>query len=257
MEKIDNLVIIIMAGGLGKRMNSTLPKVLHPINGTPMICKIIDQAQLLNPSKIFIIVGKYKTIIEETINNNNNHNNIEYIIQEVALGTGHALLCCREELLKLPHHNVLILSGDVPLITSETMKNICRIPNSIVVTSLDDPKGYGRIIENNDNEFQKIVEEKDCNDDERSVRKVNCGIYYITSNNLCEYLPYIKNNNSQGEYYLTDIIEIIKNNSNNTINTLEIPENQQHEIMGVNTAEQLQDLQQRTQGSPHLSCLRI
>ena len=250
MEKIDNLVVIIMAGGLGKRMNSTLPKVLHPINGTPMICKIIDQAQLLNPDKIFIIVGKYKTIIEETIKNNNNHNNIQYIIQEEALGTGHALLCCRDELLKLPSHNVLILSGDVPLISSETMRNICSEQNSIVVTSLDDPSGYGRIIENSNNEFQKIVEEKDCNDDERSVKKVNCGIYYITSCNLCEYLPQIKNNNSQGEYYLTDIIEIIKNNSNHTINTIQIPKDKQHEIMGVNTAEQLQDLQQRTHGSP-------
>ena len=197
--------------------------------------------KLLNPSKIFIIVGKYKTIIEETIKNNNTTDNIQYIIQEEALGTGHALLCCREELLKLSNHNVLILSGDVPLITSETMKNICRVPNSIVVTSLNDPTGYGRIIEV-DCIFQKIVEEKDCNDDERSVKKVNCGIYYITSCNLCEYLPQIKNNNSQVEYYLTDIIEIIKNNSNNTINTLEIPKDKQHEIMGVNNAEQLQDL---------------
>ena len=163
METINNLIIIIMAGGLGKRMNSTLPKVLHPIKGIPMICKIIEEANKLNPSKIFVIVGKYKKIIEETINNNN----IEYIIQEEALGTGHALLCSRNKLLNFPNHNVLILSGDVPLITSETMINICTNPNSIVVTSLDDPKGYGRIIEDDSNRFQKIVEEKDCNDRDR------------------------------------------------------------------------------------------
>ena len=106
-------IVIIMAGGLGKRMNSDLPKVLHTVHNKPMLCHVIEQSLALNPYKIFIVVGKYKNIIEQTIGELNNK--VDYIVQPEPLGTGHAIQCCRDELLRYPNKKVLILSGDVPL----------------------------------------------------------------------------------------------------------------------------------------------
>ena len=247
------LIVIIMAGGLGKRMNSDIPKVLHPIGDIPMLVHVIRQAQLLNPYKIFIVVGKFKEIIENTLREYiiDLNNNIEYVLQEQALGTGHAIMCCRDKLIESsktnPVINVLVLSGDVPLITSNTMNkliSICSLDQiGLIVTNLIDPTGYGRIIENKNGVFDKIVEEKDCNSSDKLVTKVNCGIYAFNICTLCKYLPYIKNENSQNEYYLTDIVEIIKNKSESTnIKLYNIPQDRQYEIIGVNTIEQLNNL---------------
>jgi len=239
-----NNIIVIMAGGLGKRMNSDLPKVLHKINGIPMIVNILMEVTQINSSKIYIIVGKYYEIIKKTISYYITNNNLQYIIQDQPLGTGHAIMSCRNELLKYDNYNVLILSGDVPLIKSNTMikmlKNINKV--RLMVTNIKNPFGYGRIIESN-NIFEKIVEEKDCNNKEQNINKINCGIYSFNSNILCKYLPMLNNNNSQKEYYLTDIIEIIKNNENLNIELFEISEDKQIEILGINTPEQLLELE--------------
>ena len=248
MEK--GLVVIIMAGGLGKRMNSEIPKVLHKIAGIPLISNILLKLKQLrkfyNLEKIMIVVGKYRQIIEETINSflDLDMLNIQYIEQQEPLGTGHAIQCCRSELLKYTSSNVLILSGDVPLITSTLMLKMLNDLNKIriAVTSLDNSTGYGRIVEQND-KFNKIVEEKDCNETEITIKKVNCGLYAINCEILCHYLPYLKNNNSQNEYYLTDIIEIIKCEEHVDVEMCEISRDTQYEIMGVNTLQQLEELE--------------
>jgi UDP-N-acetylglucosamine diphosphorylase/glucosamine-1-phosphate N-acetyltransferase len=238
--------VIIMAGGLGKRMNSDVPKVLHKINNKPMLVHVIEQSIVLNPYKILIVVGKYKNIIEQTIGDYINYTNvnIQFITQLEPLGTGHAIQCCREELLKMHNKNVIILSGDVPLLKSDTINHILSDFNhvKIVTTILDHPYGYGRIIEQ-EGVFKKIVEEKDATEQEKIVQKVNCGIYIIKSQLLCKYLPLLENKNVQNEYYLTDIIELIKNGENVTVDLYTIQKDRQYEIIGVNTIEQLHILE--------------
>ena len=242
---MNNLNIVILAGGLGKRMNSTLPKVLHKVNDIPMLVKIIIEAGKLNPDNIFIIVGKYKDIIQQNISEYINlvDYKIKFVLQETALGSGHAVNCSREELLKIQNKKskILILCGDTPLIKYETLNDFVNINSdaNVMVTKLNNPSGYGRIIEL-DNKFVEIKEDKDCNLEEKNIDKVNCGMYVIRNDLLCNYLPCIKNTNSQNEYYLTDIIKIIKENEKDTyINIFEIQKEKQHEILGVNTAEQL------------------
>ena len=245
---MKSVVAVIMAGGLGKRMKSTLPKVLHKVSGIPMICHLLIKLKVLqnivNINKIIIVVGKYKDIIKAELDKYEYLPKVEYVLQDEPLGTGHAVTCCINELSEFPESDVLILSGDVPLLSTQTMNNLINMDQSvkIIITSLEDPTGYGRIIQIN-NKFNKIVEQKDCNKMELQVNEINCGIYVIKSEYLCKYLPHLKNNNSQHEYYLTDIIEIIKREEKIDIGMLKILKENNYEIIGVNTADQLTELE--------------
>ena len=263
---LNDLNIIILAGGQGKRMKSDLPKVLHKINDVPMIVKIIQTAQTLNPQKILIVVGQYRDIIEATINryiseaiSESSKCQIEYVLQENALGTGHAIQCCSDALFEMEldlsiqqslNTNVLILSGDVPLISSQTLISIIEKMETedymaaIMTTHLENPYGYGRIISENDR-FKSIVEEKECNLEQRLINRCNAGIYVFDRKLLCRYVLDITNNNSQKEYYLTDIFEIITKHEEISILLFDVPLEIQYEIMGVNTPEQLYDLSQK------------
>lgn len=238
----NELNIIIMAGGLGKRMESSIPKVLHKIVNKPMIVHVIEESHKLNPNKIMIIVGKYREIIQKTIEEYLDVKSIliEYIFQPEPLGTGHAIQCCIHSLNNNISSKTLILSGDVPLLKYETMNSMIQNVSmvKIATTIFDNSTGYGRIVENN-NLFDRIVEEKDCLPEQKLIKKVNCGIYIFDTGILCKYLPFLSNNNSQKEYYLTDIIEIIKLNEKINIEMFNISREKQYEIMGVNTKEQL------------------
>jgi len=243
-----SVVAIIMAGGLGKRMESNIPKVLHKISGITMINHILIKLKVLrnlvNLEKVIIVVGKYEKQIRTSIEEFIEDLDITYINQKEPLGTGHAIQCCRKELLKNPNSDVLILSGDVPLLSPYTMMNLLKIPNfvNLIVTNLTNPDGYGRVVTKN-GVFDKIVEQKDCNLEEQRISTVNCGIYSINSKLLCKYLPYLKNENKQKEFYLTDIIEIIKREENILVGVLEIEKEKIHEIIGVNTRSQLLELE--------------
>ena len=247
-----NLVVIIMAGGLGKRMESDLPKVLHPVCEKPMLVHILYSLKnLYKIHKIFrlmIVVGKYRDVIKTTLDKYMVTDDVIFVDQLEPQGTGHAIQCCREELLneKYDNSDVLILSGDVPLLSYQTMfKMVDNVENvRIMTTILKNPIGYGRIIINEETgEFEKIVEEKDCTEEERERKMVNCGIYTINRELLCKYLPYLNNNNAQREYYLTDIIEIIKKNEKCQIEMCQIEREKQFEIIGVNTKQQLKELE--------------
>ena len=242
----NELNIIIMAGGLGKRMNSSIPKILHKILNKPMIVHVIKESNKLNPKKIMIVVGKYREIIEKTIKEYLDMNTfpIEYIYQPEALGTGHAIQCCIESLKKNINSKTLILSGDVPLLKYNTMNSIITNVNKVKITTteFENSTGYGRIIEKN-SLFEKIVEEKDCTLEEKKIKKINCGIYVFDTEILCKYLPYLTNNNAQKEYYLTDIIEIIKTNEDINIDLYNISKENHYQIMGINTKEQLIELE--------------
>ena len=242
-----SLGIIILAGGLGKRMNSNLPKVLHKLHNKTLIQSVIETANSLSPSpdKIGIIVGKYKDQIEKSINETVDKDiisKIEYIIQEEPKGTGHAVQCASEFIKN--YNRILVLSGDVPLITEKTLTSMVNLDSkcTILVNELENPTGYGRIkqLENNKSYQVKIIEEKDCTNEEKLIKKINSGIYCFERNSLLKYLPKLECNNAQKEYYLTDIVtfydnvKLIKSENNN-------------EILGVNNTEQLEQLKQLKQ----------
>jgi len=244
---MEKKIIVLLAGGMGKRMKSNVPKVLNKINNIPMIIILLREIFKISNTieKILIVVGKYKSIIESTLSEYNILNNkIVFINQETALGTGHAVLCCKDYLLNFSEDSkVLILYGDTPFTSIKTINNMFNINNiKLLTTRVDDPSGFGRIIERN-GEILKIVEHKDCSQEEKKINKINTGIYCFRNYLLCNYLSHINNNNNQNEYYLTDIIEIIKNNKTVNIEEYIISSDKQYEILGVNTKEQLIDLE--------------
>jgi UDP-N-acetylglucosamine diphosphorylase/glucosamine-1-phosphate N-acetyltransferase len=243
----SNLSVIILAGGLGKRMCSPLPKVLHKVLGKPMLVHVLENALTLSPKMIYIIVGKYETVIRNTLEQHMNIDNIVFVNQPEALGTGHAIQCARPHLLSQPKTDrVLILSGDVPLLKSSTMKAVMSRtaePVTIMTSTSEDPTGYGRIISNSKAVFIKIVEERDCDDQQRKIDVVNAGVYAFQIGLLCKYLPMISNNNAQHEYYLTDLFEIVRENESIDIGMFHLPIEQSIELTGINTKEQLEELE--------------
>jgi len=243
-----------MAGGLGKRMESDLPKVLHKVSDTnnpnnqfPMLIHVVLTATKLNPEKIFIIVGKFKNIIQESIDYYvqlgllDNSVKIEYVNQEIALGTGDAVKCTLPFISEYLDSNALILSGDVPLISLKTLENLNGKTNKILITELDEPFGCGRIIWNQHNDIIDIVEEKDCTDLQKKIKFVNCGIYQISVKDLINLIPLINNNNKSQEYYLTDIIKLMICNDI-YIDKHILKKDEQYQIKNVNTKKDLEEL---------------
>lgn len=232
-----------MAAGEGKRMKSNIPKVLHLFHGVPMLVRIIRESLKLNPNKIIIITGKYDLLIKETIQEYiENTNFIQYVQQKEPLGTGHAIKSVLNHYNN--NENVLILNGDMPLVSYDLLNNfITKGNNQILVANLINPYGYGRILHDNNGNFIGIKEEKDCTNNEKEIQLVNVGIYYFESTILKQFIPLIMNDNKQNEYYLTDIIKIIKKNSNIKIETSIISQKLTYQIMGVNTQEELRELE--------------
>ncbi len=245
------MIVFILAGGLGKRMESDLPKVCHkvlsPYNKEfyPMIVHVILTALTLNPKQIYIVVGQYKQLIEKIISEYltpEQFGLISWVIQEEALGTGHAILCGLEELKAHPNTKTLILSGDVPLISKSTLEGLINLGmNKLLVTELENPTGCGRIILDQHNHIQRITEQKDCTEEEKEIKLVNCGIYQINSDDLVNLLPQITNENKSHEYYLTDIVGLMIKNNIRTEYYL-LSKDLQYEIKNVNTKRDLDEL---------------
>ena len=195
--------VIILAAGKGTRMRSNLPKVLQPLAGRPLLRHVIETAKKLNAKNIITIYGhggdKVKQAFEQE--------NVQWVEQAEQLGTGHAV---KVTLPVLPTDGVsLILSGDVPCITQETLEKLLAVSREtgigLVTLTLNDAAGYGRIVREN-NKIQAIVEHKDANDAQRQIKEINTGIYCVSNAKLHQWLPKLSNNNAQGEYYLTDIV---------------------------------------------------
>ena len=237
----NQLIVVIMAGGEGKRMNSSLPKVLHYYQGIPMLVRIIQTIKLLNPSKILIITGKHNEIIKETISSYD-INDVLYVNQPLPLGTGDAIKSTLG-LIK-DSDKVMILNGDMPLITENILRNLIshREPITIIAGTMENPTGYGRMICDEFKNLLYIVEEKDCNGAEINVKTINSGIYYVDGELLKKYIPKITNNNIQKEYYLTDIVKIIKSENNINIKVYVVDEKDNRYIKGVNTQYELNNL---------------
>ncbi len=195
--------IVILAAGMGKRMQSALPKVLHPLAGKPLLSHVVDTARSLSPSTLCVIYGHGGELVPQQMQSPD----IAFAKQEPQLGTGHAVMQA------LPHLNddvpTLILYGDVPLTTARSLQRLLDIAEknklSILTVDLENPTGYGRIVREA-GEIKRIVEQKDATDTERAIREVNTGIMVAPTPKLKEWLSTLSNNNAQGEYYLTDIV---------------------------------------------------
>ena len=237
MTNKKETIVIILAAGRGTRMNSEIPKVLHEINNKSLIMHVVESAKVLNPKQIIVIVGFKKQLVMDNLENDS----LCFVEQLEQLGTGHAIKMCLPE-LKDFQGNVLILSGDVPLIKADTLSSFINLHNkkkclaSLITTDLENPKGYGRIIKK-DNNFVKITEHKDASENEKKIKEINSGIYIFNSNLLKKKILLIKNNNVQKEFYLTDIFNFIDTNRISTYKT-----NNSEEISGINTIEQLKTL---------------
>lgn len=208
---MTNRYAIILAGGQGTRMKSQLKKELHPILKRPMIHYILDALQPLQLDQLVTIVGHEAETMQETIGDVS-----EYAFQNEQLGTGHAVIQA-EQLLKDKNGTTLIICGDTPLMRTETLKTLfekheaAQAKATILTTKVRKPKGYGRIVRNELDEVEKIVEEKDANEAEKLIDEINTGTYCFDNAFLFEALKNVNNDNAQGEYYLTDVIEILKN----------------------------------------------
>lgn len=201
---------IILAAGKGTRMKSKLYKVLHPVCGQPMVEHILQRVTETNPSEVVAIVGHGADKVKEQLKER-----CQYALQEVQLGTGHAVLQAAE-FLEGKTGTTLVISGDTPLLTSETLNNLFdyhlgkNASATILTAQAQDPTGYGRIIRDRVGIVDKIVEQKDATPEEARVTEINTGTYCFDNALLFDALANLKTDNAQGEYYLTDIIEILK-----------------------------------------------
>lgn len=210
MSNNNKLAVIVMAAGKGTRMKSKTPKVLHKLAGKSMLDLVLDSVQKLSPDKVFVIVGHEA----ETVKNSfDNRFEVTWVEQKEQLGTGHAIM---QVIPYLEGYDgkVLILSGDVPLLSFETISNLfnahvdLKAYATILTTIFENPHGYGRIIKDTSDNIIKIVEEKDASSEEKAVKEINSGTYVFDWSNLKLALGKITPKNAQGEYYLTDVIKL-------------------------------------------------
>lgn len=203
---MSKLSVIILAGGSGTRMMSNLPKVLHPLAGKALLDHVIDAVLPLNPDEIFVVYGHKGEMVLEAMAQRNHQ--VTWIEQKERLGTGHAVLQV------LPHleedRKVLILCGDVPLISTDTLRHLLEATheNQLGILTADVPRpfGLGRIIRDEYMKVLGIVEEKDATDIQKQITEINTGIYCVPAKLLQKWLPKLSNNNAQKEYYLTEIV---------------------------------------------------
>ena len=196
--------VVILAAGQGKRMNSALPKVLHPLAGKPMLAHVLDTARALKPSRICVVFGHGGEQVPQALA----AADVTWVKQEPQLGTGHAVLQALPALD--PDLRTLVLYGDVPLIREQTLRALIDIAQdgfALLTVTLAHPHGYGRIVRAGSN-VQRIVEEKDATPAQRKIAEVNTGILVAPTRALARWLPTLKTQNAQGEYYLTDTVAL-------------------------------------------------
>ncbi len=237
------LSVAILAAGRGTRMESSLPKVLHKISGKSLLRRVIDSCNKLNPDQIFVITGHKSKEVQDSIPNNKK---IQFVFQDPQLGTGHALqVLCRQ--IKKNEGKLLVLNGDVPLIKPKTLKKLIDLFDSknadvsLITTKKKNPHGYGRVFLKGDF-IERIVEEKDCNNQERLNLLINAGVYCFNWENLSKIISKLQSNNSQKEIYLTDTVSFLNNSL-----SLEIEDN--GELQGVNNRIHLSKCEELIQNS--------
>lgn len=229
------LKTLILAAGKGTRMKSDMPKVIHKVNGIPMITKIIDTLSGLNPEENILILGHKKEEVLKVVGENS-----DYVLQTEQLGTGHAVIQAKEK-LEGYDGDVMILCGDTPLLRESTLKSLYEYHKesgavTTILTSIyENPFGYGRIVKE-DGLVKAIVEEKEASEEIKKIKEVNAGVYCFNSKELFKALDKIDNNNEKGEYYLTDVIGI-QVSENKKVQSFILEDKM--EILGVNSKVEL------------------
>jgi bifunctional UDP-N-acetylglucosamine pyrophosphorylase/glucosamine-1-phosphate N-acetyltransferase len=232
-----HLNIVILAAGQGTRMKSSIAKVLHPLAGIPLVQHVINAAKKLKPEQINIVYGHGGERVQQQVNDPD----ITWVLQKEQLGTGHAVAQVADQLKD--EQRVLVLYGDVPLINVDTLRELldqAKQGLSLLTVKLDNPKGYGRIVRDQNGLIENITEEKDASEKTKKIKEVNTGILAVKASLLKTWLSQLDNNNAQREFYLTDIIAMaVKDRF--TIQTTQ-PINE-YEVMGVNDRIQLAELE--------------
>lgn len=222
--------VVILAAGKGVRMKSSLPKVLHPVCGKPMLLWVIEIAQKLS-EHVCVVLGHAAEQIKQVL-----PPNIVTRIQQEQLGTAHAVMSAQDFID--PNDDVVILYGDMPLLKDETLKKVVGQHKNdendvtIVSTLMTDPTGYGRIVRDSSGNFVKIVEETEANEQEKTIKEINTGVYVFKAGALLEALPKVRPNNTKGEYYLTDVVGLMRK-----VNVYRVDDWKQ--FLGVNDRVQL------------------
>lgn len=208
---MKNRYVVVLAAGQGTRMKSKLFKVMHPVMGRPMVGHVVNAAIDADASEVITITGHGAEVVRDYLGEKS-----QYVFQEEQLGTAHAVMQAKD-LLEGKEGTTLVLSGDTPLLRAETLQQLMAFheeeeAKATILTALaDDPFGYGRVIRTEDGLVSKVVEEKDASEDEKKVREINTGTYCFDNQALFQALEKVDNDNAQGEYYLPDVLEILKN----------------------------------------------
>ena len=237
---MPDIHVVVLAAGKGTRMKSAQPKVLHRVGGRPMIEQVLSAAAALGPKTTTIVVGHQAGVLEHALVH---HQGLGFVVQEPQLGTAHALLTA-ESALGGKHGTVVLLSGDVPLLTARTLQTLVDTHHragaaaTVVTATLENPHGYGRVVRVG-GEIARIVEERDASPAERTIREINSGIYAFELNGLFESVRGIASENTQHEYYLPDLVSIYRQRGLG-VATLEV--SNPHEIKGVNSRAELADM---------------
>jgi len=239
------LEVLILAAGLGTRMKSDIAKVLHKLDGRPLIAHVCRTAALLDPRKIHVVVGHQADQVQTAVNAELGGEKASFVQQAEQRGTGDAVNSAKGALADVSA-TILILSGDVPLVRAETLRKFVaehqqsQASCTILTVRLENPAGYGRVVRDAAGNFSKIIEQRDASAEERQIREVNSGIYCFNSGKLFAALEKIQPTNSQGEYYLTDVPEILKAQGDQIALS---QHSDAREVSGINTRAELAEFE--------------
>lgn len=234
-------VAIILAAGLGKRMKSRQAKVLHPVAGRPIIRYSLDLVRSLGVDRILMVLGHGRDQIQNYLAEEIRQKQIEVVVQDPQLGTGHAVQTARP-LLTDYHGTVIILNGDHPLLTAKTARDLIRVHDAeraaitCLTARLENPQGYGRILRDPEGQVIGVVEERDATPEQRRIREINSGVYIAQADALFGLLEEVKPDNAQGEYYLTDTVRLAIEKK---VPLIAVQAEDPTEVLGVNTRADL------------------
>ncbi len=236
-----SLATVILAAGKGTRMKSDLPKVLHRVRGKPMVFYVIELARAVGSLRIIVVIGHRKELVKRELRDEE----VLFADQDQQLGTAHAVQMAERHLVDFDGE-VLVLSGDVPLLGERVVRDLFALhyqsaaAATLLVGIPENPHGYGRVLRDADGFVDRIIEEKDASEAEKAIREVNIGTYVFNSEKLRTALPRVKNDNAQGEYYLPDVVKLLRKDGER-VAALTAPDFR--ETMGINTVEQLREVE--------------
>jgi bifunctional UDP-N-acetylglucosamine pyrophosphorylase/glucosamine-1-phosphate N-acetyltransferase len=235
------LEILILAAGLGKRMRSSLPKVLHPLAGRPLLAHVLDTARELSPRRIVVVHGHGAAQVKETFP----QEDLEWVLQAEQLGTAHAVMQAMPRVSA--DAQVLLLYGDVPLVRVATLRRLLEAAGdglALLTAELEDPAAYGRVVRDVAGRVKRVVELRDASPVERAIREINAGFYALSAKRLSAWLKRIDNRNAQKEYYLTDLVALAVGDG---VPVAAVKVEDAWEAAGVNSKAELAALERRYQ----------